>query len=269
MIILIIFIIFIFFYIKHNEKKKERIQKEYEEKQQQLEKQRQKQEQYIQERKNEFLSTLLSITFYKPKIYKEKNKRKYLKDFQTIVYQNIRKSTKEFDLENFIVLDIETTGLKPATDEIIEISMIKFIDANPTECLTTLIKPKKEIPYEATKINNITNDMVKDSPSISYIINDFNEFIRGYNIVGYNLEFDLKFLHCNGIDLFTEKRKFYDCLLLTRKYFKYVTDSFKLDNITQICNIYRPNNHRATEDALATGIIFRDIGKKYLKELEN
>lgn len=268
MIILVILIIIILF-ISYNKKKQQRLQEEYEIRQQQLEQHKKKREQYIQERKNEFINTLTSIEFYKPKISSEKIKKKYLKDFQTITYKNVTKTTKNYDLENFVVLDVETTGLKPSTDEIIEISMIKFIDANPVECLTTLIKPKKEIPPDATEINNITNDMVKDSPYISNVISDFNDFIKGYNIVGYNLEFDLKFLHCNGLDLFTEKRKFYDCLQLTRKYFKYMTDTFKLDNITQLCNIYRPNNHRATEDALATGIIFRDIGKKHLNELNN
>lgn len=268
MIIVIILIIFVFFYVRYYKRKQQLLQEEYENKQQKLKQEYERQQQYIKERQDEFLSTLLDIQFYKPKIYIEKTKRNYLKDFPDVKYKNITKTTKEFDLENFIVIDVETTGLKPATDEILEISMIKFIDANPVECLSTLIKPKKDISYEATRINHITNDMVKDCPIIYNIIPDFNKFIEGYNIVGYNLEFDLKFLHCNGIDFFSEKRKFYDCLLLTRKYFKYMTDSFKLDNITQICNIYRPNNHRATEDALATGIIFRDIGKKYLKELE-
>ena len=215
-------------------------------------------------RRKELLETAMSIKYYKPTIYKEKTNRNYLKYIPELNIKCINKKTPLKDLENFVVLDVETTGLKPATDEILEISMIKFENQNPTECLTTLVKPKKNIPLDASLINNIYDDDVKNSPSISYIIPDFNDFIKGYNIVGYNLEFDLKFLYCNGMDFFSEKRKFYDCLLLTRKYFKYVLNSYKLDDVSEYCGLYRKDSHRATDDALVTGIIFRDIGKKYL-----
>ena len=110
-----------------------------------------------------------------------------------IKYSNIIKTTNPETIQNFIVVDVETTGLS-ARDEIIELSAIKFRNFSPVEVFTTLIKPKKEIPPEATRVNHITNDMVLSSPTINQITPAFLEFIADTDIlVGHNLEFDLKF----------------------------------------------------------------------------
>ncbi len=220
-------------------------------------------ENYIKNREKEFLLTLQDIKYISPKISKKFVPRQFLKNFPYYDFCSIRKNTPNSTLENFVVIDTETTGLHPSSDEILEISAIKFIDSNPVECLSTLVRPKTKISEQVTSINHITNDLVQHSPNINCIIEDFSNFIHGFNIVGYNLDFDLKFLYVNGLKLFDEKRKFFDVLDICKKYFgKNTIENFKLDTICEVCNLYRPQAHRATEDALATGILFRDIGNK-------
>lgn len=201
-----------------------------------------------------------SLNFISPQISTKKVQKKLIKDMKLLKLNNITSKTSINTIDNFVVIDTETTGLSPTVNEILEISAIKFIKGEPQDCLTTLLKPKKEISSEIQQINHITNEMVKNSPKIEYVINDFSNFIKGFNIVGYNVLFDIKFLHRNGMDFFSEKRKFYDVLPLCRSKFKdEYLQNYKLDTICSHLGIQRTNAHRATEDALVTGILFRDI----------
>ena len=203
-----------------------------------------------------------NLKYISPTIFKHKESKNILKYLPDFKFSNITSKTSLNTINTFVVIDTETTGLRPSSDELLEISAIKFINGEPKECLTTLLKPQKKISQEIESINHITNAMIQNSPTVGYIIKNFSNFIDGFNIVGYNLEFDIKFLYRNGMDLFTKKRKFYDVLPLCKQKFK--DDSlanYKLDTICSHLGITRSNEHRATEDALATGILFRDIGQ--------
>ena len=220
------------------------------------------------EKKNKLYEYYLhNLKFIHVQISDKKTKKKSLQDINNFKLNVVNSKTNIFNVDNFIVIDTETTGLRASTDELLEISAIKFVDFEPIECLTTLICPKHNIPYEIEKINHINDDMVKNAPKIEYIMQNFSNFIKGYNLVGYNLEFDVKFLHKNGMELFIERRRFYDVLPMCKKYFKnYYLPNYKLDTICNYMGIRKNNAHRATEDALATGILFRDIGHSIIKK---
>ena len=80
-------------------------------------------------------------------------------------------------LKDYVVFDLETTGVNPDRDDIIEISAVKVCDHVITEEYSTLVNPGKHIPAGATAVNGITDDMVADAPDIGTAIAGFAEFI--------------------------------------------------------------------------------------------
>lgn len=263
-------IVFVIYKIQKGKKQKLIEQQKQEElelkKKQQEEARRQREEQrkqHIIKCKNDFLNISNGINRINIEIKESLYKKRNLCDMPEITFSTIRKNSNYRDISNFIAVDVETTGLQPKRDDIIEISAVKFIDGEPIECMSTLINPKKAIPTDVTEINNITNEMVKDSPSISNVIDSFSDFIKGFNIVGYNLEFDLNFLFINNLDLFSEKRKFYDLLPICRRHIsKDYVCNYKLNTVCEYYNIYRDDAHRSMSDALATGLLFSNIAKE-------
>ena len=108
--------------------------------------------------------------------------------------------------------------------------------------------------------------MVRDMPTINQIIEDFDKFVDGFSIVGYNICFDLKFLYCNGSNIIENKTKIYDVYELAKKVFKNEPNDYKLETICrQMCNLYLDTNHRSLIDCYATNIIFN----KCIEEIIN
>jgi len=98
--------------------------------------------------------------------------------------------------ENYVVFDLETTGISPEEDSIIEISAIKVKGHEPVAEFDTLINPGTHIPAGATNVNGITDDMVREAPGLREALPDFLTFIEGEILVGHNIQsFDLLFLY--------------------------------------------------------------------------
>lgn len=167
-------------------------------------------------------------------------------------------------ISNFVVLDVETTGIAVGGNDIIEISAIKFERFKPIAVFQTLLKPRKPIPKEATDINGITNEMVANCPSFAQIKSSFEKFIGSNPIVAHNASFDIKFLHVSGL-VFPDNTKFYDTLELSKRHIKDYAgeklDSYKLSDVCDECCIHFDGAHRSTSDALATGLLFIEIIK--------
>lgn len=159
------------------------------------------------------------------------------------------------DKQTYVVIDIETTGLDPATSEIIEIAALKYEVGEVSQVFQTLVKPHQTIPKNIIRLTGITNEMVSSAPEIHDAIENLKEFVQASVIVGHNVEFDLSFLR--RYDITFGEAKFLDTLQIAR--FAWPTaPGYRLQSLKNQLEIRIPGQmHRAECDARVTLEIFK------------
>jgi len=88
-------------------------------------------------------------------------------------------------MKPYIILDLETTGVDPLKDRIVEICVIKYNADGVKEVRTRLVNPTIPIPKSASDVHGIADDKVKDAPTFKTIAKGLHEYIKGCDIVGY------------------------------------------------------------------------------------
>lgn len=153
---------------------------------------------------------------------------------------------------DIVVFDIETTGLEVSRCEIIEIGAVKLHKGKKIETFETFVKPTTSIPDEIVNLTHITDDMVKDAPSIKNVIADFYKFCYGTTIIAYNIDFDYKFINTFGRNNgWNFDMKQIDALYLARAFIPGLKN-FKLGTVCKKLGVSLENAHRAVHDAMAT-----------------
>jgi DNA polymerase III epsilon subunit family exonuclease len=156
---------------------------------------------------------------------------------------------------SFVVVDLETTGLSPETDKIIEVSAVLFDAHGEKEgVFTTLINPGIAIPSNATRVNGITNRMVATAPRFADVAKDLQAHLLGRVLVGHNVtKFDIRFLKkaFNNVGIDYDPPAVLDTLSLSKIALPGLT-SHKLEKLCELAGINNNNAHRAESDALAT-----------------
>ena len=163
------------------------------------------------------------------------------------------------DLGRFIALDVETSGLEPEENEILQIAAVRFDNFEPVGCFVSYVRPRKGISLAASAVNGITEAAVADAPYPEEIAGGFRAFLgEELPLVGHNLKFDLSFLCASGCWNFQPERRYYDTLKLS--YALGVPGSHKLDDLGKSrLRICRDDAHDALSDAFLTGLLIKDF----------
>ena len=158
---------------------------------------------------------------------------------------------------SYVVLDIETTGLSPLVDEIIEIAALKIEDGKKAANFQSLIKPSVKIGAVITKLTGITNDMVNDAPKIEEVLPSFKSFIENQILVGHNINFDINFLYDRFFEILgcALSNDFIDCLCLARQLLPELPNH-RLGTVGRYFNIDDHGMHRALKDCEVTNQCF-------------
>ena len=155
-------------------------------------------------------------------------------------------------MASIVSLDIETTGLDPQTDAIIEIGAVRFSGHRIEDEWSTLINPGRRIPPMITQLTGITDQMVLEAPHIRDIVPELADFIGKAPILGQNIGFDLSFLKkfgiLNGNDVL-DTYEMAGVLLPT-------AGRYNLAALGQSLNVMLPATHRALDDARVTRAVF-------------
>lgn len=158
----------------------------------------------------------------------------------------------------FVVVDLETTGLDSYADDIIEIGAIKYtIGETGHKAIQCLVKPTVKLPKRIVEITNITDEMLDaDGIEISVALEKFKEFVGDLPLVTYNAEFDIGFLHSAAERCGTTITNRYTCALkLTRRAFPGMP-SYKLTEVSKLMKLTDISQHRALGDAERTITVF-------------
>ena len=163
---------------------------------------------------------------------------------------------------DYVVFDLETTGISCYEDSVVEISAVKVIGGMVEEEFSSLVNPQRSIPYAASRVNGITDAMVADAPAFDKVLAEFIDFTEGMTLVGHNIHsFDLKFIY-------RDSEKFYcgipgndyvDTLRLARKYLP----QLKRHSLTLLAEYYGISTegaHRALNDCHMNQQVYEQLG---------
>lgn len=163
----------------------------------------------------------------------------------------------------FVVFDLETTGLAPGVNEIIEIGAVKICKGEIVDRFASFVRPQNRIPAEVQKLTGILPEMVDDAESIEKVLPAFMEFAGNAVLVAHNAEFDMGFVRLNlsRLSLPALGNPVLDTLGLARALVP-TLKKHSLKNLAKEFGVPLNNHHRAIDDAEATATIFLSLLEK-------
>lgn len=170
-------------------------------------------------------------------------------------------------MTSYVCFDLETTGLSPEKNEIIEIGAVKVSEGKVIDRFMHFVKPDTPISDMVTGITGITNAMVADAGPTDRIIFDFIQFCGDYPVLGHNLMFDYRFMQRYAQKYYMEfEHKGVDTLKIARKVLTELP-SKSLESLCEYYGIVNTAAHRAYHDALATAKLYQTL-KYYFSETQ-
>ena len=159
---------------------------------------------------------------------------------------------------DYVLFDLETTGISCNTDEVIEISALKVRNGRIAEEFSELVNPGMPIPYAASRVNNITDRMVNDAPHFDQVLERFLDFAGDDVLVGHNIcTFDMKFIYrdCERYFGKTISNDYIDTLRLAKVIFPDWKHR-RLSDLAEYYGISTDGAHRALADCKMNQQVF-------------
>ena len=176
----------------------------------------------------------------------------FVDDLQELITNDKNKSLNT----EYVVFDIETTGLSPRFNKIIEIGAVRIREGRIVDTFSEFVNPEIPIPYSITKLTSIDDSMVMGADTIEKVLPRFYEYIGDASLVAHNATFDTDFIREYARRLGME----FDFTILDTMTLAHVLipelGKYTLDRLCKQFSVNLDNHHRANDDAYATAEIF-------------
>ncbi|MGN1412348.1 MAG: exonuclease domain-containing protein [Oscillospiraceae bacterium] len=170
--------------------------------------------------------------------------------------------------DEYVVFDIETTGLSTTNDEIIEIGAIKTLGTTQKR-FRSYVKPTKEISIMAKRVNGINNAMLENAPTIDIVIVKFLDFIGDLPLIAHNSSFDISFIKREALKYCgkTVENPVIDTVRLAKKYYPDL-ENYKLETIKNYFGVPVQSLHNTMDDCIVTSYFYQRL-KNDIPEFQN
>jgi ATP-dependent DNA helicase DinG len=161
-------------------------------------------------------------------------------------------------MQPLVALDIETTGLDPQTDAVIEIGAVRFQGSRLDGEWSTLVQPGRPLSPFITDLTGITDDMLRNAPRLSRVLGDLHTFVGDLPVVGHSIGFDLSFLRPKGVLTDNQALDTYDLAAVVLP----SAGRYRLSALAATLAVPIQGKHRALADAHTTFQIFIRLAER-------
>jgi len=161
-------------------------------------------------------------------------------------------------MPSIVSIDIETTGLDPQNDAILEIGAVRFNGKRIEAEWSTLLNPGRPIPSFITQLTGINNEMVRLAPKVREVLPDLVDFVGDLPVLGHSVRFDLSFLQRCGVLKDNDVIDTYELAAVLLP----TASRYNLGALGQAQGILLPASHRALDDARVTHALFVELFEK-------
>lgn len=167
--------------------------------------------------------------------------------------------------DSYISIDLETTGLNPKRDKIIEIGALKIEKGKVKDSFATFVNPGRVLEERIVELTGIRDEDLESAPYIEEVLPKLLEFMGDLPILGHSILFDYSFLKKAAVN---QKLPFEKCAIDTLKIARKYLTELEHRSLDYLCQYYRiPHQaHRALEDARATHILYGKLVELFYEE---
>ncbi|WP_370824184.1 PolC-type DNA polymerase III [Clostridium sp.] len=168
---------------------------------------------------------------------------------------------------SYIAIDLETTGLNPKTERIIEIGAARVEDGIVVQTYSTFVNPERELDARIRELTGICDDDLKDAPVLDTVLPDLLAFCGELPLLGHHVIFDFSFLKRAAVN---RKYTFEHAGLDTLKICRHFMPEEEKKNLAAACRYFAVDpgeSHRALSDAMAAHHLYQELKNRYFLEV--